>query len=114
MDKIVKIFKSLSDKNRLRVIKMLQKRPLCVCEITAILGLATSTVSSHLSVLKETGIIKDVKNKKWVDYYLIKDSKNIYLSALLPLMLYWLESDEIIKSDMNKLKTVNRIELCNL
>ena len=40
-----KLFKSLSDPNRLRILKMLQVKPLCVCEITDVLQLATSTVS---------------------------------------------------------------------
>ena len=112
METLIKIFKALSDKNRLRIIKMLQKKPLCVCEITAILGLAISTVSSHLSILKDAEIIFDTKSGKWVDYYLNKEGKNIYLAGLLPLISYWLESDDQIKSDMEKQKTVNRIELC--
>jgi DNA-binding transcriptional ArsR family regulator len=51
------IFKALSDKNRIRIIKMLQKKPLCVCEIRAVLKLAVSTVSQHLSILREAGLI---------------------------------------------------------
>jgi ArsR family transcriptional regulator len=49
----LKVFKSLSDKNRLRIMKMLEARPMCVCEITAVLNLAPSTVSKHLSLLHE-------------------------------------------------------------
>ena len=64
MDDLFKIFKALGDKNRLRIIKMSQQRSCCVCEITAVLEIATSTVSSHLSVLKDIGIIVDVKDGK--------------------------------------------------
>ena len=52
-----KIFKALSDPNRLRILKMLQTKDLCVCEITSVLNLATSTVSKHLSILRDSGFI---------------------------------------------------------
>jgi len=113
MEKLVKIFKALGDKSRLRIVKMLQHKSLCVCEITAILGLATPTVSKHLSILKEAEIIKDLKNGRWVDYSLNKNVINIYLIGLFPLLSYWLENDEQAKSDAEKINTVNREKLCS-
>ena len=65
---ITTILKSMSDPNRLRIIKMLEVKPLCVCEITDILKLATSTVSKHLTILKEAGLIIDNKIGRWVTY----------------------------------------------
>lgn len=112
MEKLIKIFKALSDKNRLRIVKMLQQKSLCVCEITTILGLAISTVSKHLSILKEAGIIIDIKDGKWVNYHLNKNVKNIYLTGLLPLTSYWLNDDEQIMADAEKLKTTCRVNLC--
>ena len=112
MDKLVKIFKALGDKNRLRTVRMLQQRSLCVCEITAILELAPSTVSRHLSILKEAEIIGDKKDGKWVDYYLDTNPKNIFVTGFLPLITFWLNDDEQVKSDLEKLKTTDRIELC--
>ena len=112
MDQLIKIFKALSDKNRLRIVKMLQQKKLCVCEITAVLELATSTVSKHLSLLKETGIIGDVKDGRWVEYYLTTQTKNIFINGLLPLLFFWLNDDEQVKSDIKKIKTVNREKLC--
>lgn len=114
MEKLIKIFKALSDKNRLRIVKMLQQKQLCVCEITAILGLATSTVSKHLSILKEVEIISDTKSGKWVDYHLNRNGKNIYWISLLPLISYWLDNDEQIRLDMKELNNVSRDEICKL
>lgn len=68
MEDKVKFFKALSDTNRLRILKMLQTNPLCVCEITNVLELATSTVSQHLKILKEAGFIIEEKDGKWVNY----------------------------------------------
>ncbi|MFZ5517442.1 MAG: ArsR/SmtB family transcription factor [Candidatus Zhuqueibacterota bacterium] len=114
MDQLVRIFKALGDKNRLRIVKMLQCRSLCVCEITAVLELATSTVSKHLSILKEAEIITDKKSGKWVDYHLVADPKNIFVTAFLPLITFWLNDDEQMKADLEKLKSTNRIELCKI
>ncbi len=112
MDKLVKIFKALGDWNRLRIVKMLQSRSLCVCEITAVLELAPSTVSKHLSILKEAEIISDKKDGKWVDYYLDTNPKNMFVTAFLPLITYWLADDEQVKADLQKLKSTDRMELC--
>lgn len=60
------IFDALSDKSRLRIIKMLHRKLLCVCEITEILKLALSIVSKHLSILRDAGLITDEKNGKWI------------------------------------------------
>ncbi len=112
MEKVVRIFKALGDKSRLRIVKMLQQRPLCVCEITAVLELATSTVSKHLSLLKDAEIIADRKEGKWVEYHLNTGSNNFFIAGLMPLISYWLNDDEQVKSDLEKLKSTNRITLC--
>ena len=70
MRELVKQFKALSDPNRVRIIKMLEVKPLCVCEIREILDLANSTISKHLTLLREAGFILDEKSGKWVNYRL--------------------------------------------
>lgn len=70
-----KIFKALGDKNRLRILNMLRNSPMCVCEITDVLSLSQSTVSGHLRVLKEAGLIEDAKDGLWVEYRLCPDKK---------------------------------------
>ena len=112
LDKQAEIFKALSDKSRLRILKMLQKKSLCVCEITEILQLATSTVSNHLSILKETGLIIDEKDKKWINYRIVANpSEPAVASALMSLNLL-LEDDEMVKKDREMMKSVDREVLC--
>ena len=112
MDKLIKILKAIADKNRLRIVKMLQHKNLCVCEITAVLGLAPSTVSNHLSILKQAEIIGDTKDGKWVEYHLKTQSNNIFMNGLLPQLTFWLNNDEQVKLDMEKIKIIDREELC--
>jgi len=112
MQETVRAFKALSDTSRIRIIKMLEIRPLCVCEITAVLGLATSTVSKHLSILKNAGFIFDQKENRWVNYYLNSASQLPHVKELLPLLCKWLSDDMKIAKDKEKARIVNREKLC--
>jgi ArsR family transcriptional regulator len=114
MRELVKAFKALSDTNRIRILKMLEVRPLCVCEITEVLQLATSTVSKHLSLLRDAGYIIDEKEGKWVNYYLNRDQSSDYIRHLLPLIRTWLPANEIIQRDQQKVQTVDRNTLCRI
>jgi len=114
MEKVTNTFKALSDANRIRIIKMLQVRPLCVCEITDRLGLAPSTVSKHLSILKEAGFITDEKDGRWVNYSLDDSGRNPYASRVLSQIKEWLLEDEIIQSDVSALQNIDRYQICNV
>ncbi|MBS4538987.1 winged helix-turn-helix transcriptional regulator [Clostridium sp. D2Q-11] len=65
---MIDIFKALGDENRLRILNLLIKADLCVCEIEVILDMSQSNVSRHLSKLKKTGIISSSKDAQWVHY----------------------------------------------
>ena len=113
MKQLGKIFKALSDTNRLRILRMLDSRPLlCVCEIREILQLATSTVSAHLSILREADLIVDEKDNKWVNYSLNKNSKNSSVKNILALVLKQMKSDQDFVSDIKKIATVDRNNIC--
>jgi ArsR family transcriptional regulator, arsenate/arsenite/antimonite-responsive transcriptional repressor len=74
MDKILKQTKALADGSRLRVIAALSRYPeLCVCQITELLGLATATVSRHISVLQNAGLVESRKDGRWVYYRISGD-----------------------------------------
>lgn len=114
MKEFVKMFKALSDENRLRILKILEQRPLCVCEITAVLGLATSTISSHLAILRDAGFIQDHKEGKWVNYELIRKPEDSIPTELLLRLLQWLDKDEIVRNDKTIAANVDRFTLCHI
>ncbi|RKY51832.1 MAG: ArsR family transcriptional regulator [Candidatus Neomarinimicrobiota bacterium] len=113
MRDLIKIFKALSDENRIRILKMLEIKPLCVCEITDILNLATSTVSNHLSILRDTDLIIDVKDGRWVNYSLNYESQKKYAKELRPLLANWLSDNKKIISDAIKASSVDRKIICS-
>ncbi|MGD8535289.1 MAG: metalloregulator ArsR/SmtB family transcription factor [Candidatus Aminicenantes bacterium] len=108
----LKIFKALGDRNRLRIMKMLEVKAMCVCEITDVLNLAPSTVSKHLSLLHEADLIEDRKEGKWVNYSLPGKSRIPLVSEMLKLIRVSLEDDSQIQADRKKAKRADRINIC--
>lgn len=103
MERILNSIKALSDGNRLRVVMTLKDcGELCVCQITEMLGLATPTVSRHMSVLQGAGLVKSRKDSRWV-YYRLSDT-------FPPMLLQWLEDglmdSEDIAKDKEKINSI--------
>ncbi len=65
-----RILKSLAHPSRIFIVEQLSKKPHCVCELTEMVGADTSTISKHLSILKNAGIIEDEKRGTSVYYSL--------------------------------------------
>lgn len=113
MRNYTKTFKALSDESRLRIVFLLSQKPLCVCEITAILQLAISTVSKHLSILREAGFIIDKKDGKWVIYEL-NDAADEQIRSLTTLVSDWLANNNSAQQDLVKLAAVDRNKICGV
>jgi len=73
MEKLLGIFKALSDETRLRIVKLLEKGELCVCDIVAALNIVQPKASFHLGVLRDAGLIMGRREGKWM-HYRIHDS----------------------------------------
>lgn len=71
---LANIMKILGDPNRLHITLLISRQELCVCELTAILGLSQSNVSQHLAKLKSSGIVKERRQAQWV-YYSLNQEK---------------------------------------
>lgn len=108
MVEYVNIFKALGDENRLRILLMLKQRPLCVCEIHEVLNIALSTLSAHLKLMKNAGLITDRKEGRWVIYSL---SENPYVGELLGTLDKRLIFDPAIENDRAVISQLTR-ELC--
>ena len=87
MRSTLRITKALADIQRLRILMMLRTGELCVCQIIAVLGLAPSTVSKHLSILSGAGLVDSRKDGRWAFYRLPQGAE---LKAVKP-VLKWLD-----------------------
>lgn len=112
MRNLVNVLRALADPMRLRIIKMLEKKRMCVCELTAVLKIKQSSVSHHLRILKDTGLVNDVRNGMWIDYELSREKYNEYVPELLKVLSGWLNNDSRILEDLRLAKKVDRNEIC--
>jgi DNA-binding transcriptional ArsR family regulator len=80
-----RFFKALGNSTRLRMIKMLAIREMCVCEIMVSLGMTQSNASHHLEMLERVGIVKKRKEGKWTFYSLAKPEMVDLLDSLFAL-----------------------------
>ncbi|MBM4090072.1 MAG: winged helix-turn-helix transcriptional regulator, partial [Planctomycetes bacterium] len=62
------ITKALADEQRVRVLLALERGELCVCQIVELMGLATSTISKHMSILKHARLVDSRKEGRWIYY----------------------------------------------
>ena len=106
---MVKVFKALSDETRIRLLKLLQQRELCVCELMQVLNMTQSRVSRNLGILKDAGLVKDRRDGLWVHYSLNEKSFNRYAVPLLELLRDWANDDEVILKDLEGLSEAVRL-----
>ena len=111
MKEFIKVTKALSDPTRVKILKMLQKKMLCVCEIQAALDRAQSTISKHLKILEDAGLISFEKDGLWVNYNLADGTQSPYAASLIGNMRHWLEDDPEIKDIMVKLPGIDRKDI---
>lgn len=74
-------FKALSDETRLKILSLLKDGEACVCDIADTLGMTQPNISFHLSILKESGLIIDRKNGRWIHYSL--NESDMFIRFLL-------------------------------
>jgi arsenate reductase/ArsR family transcriptional regulator len=114
VDATVDVLKALGHPVRLRLAAMLRGGELCVCQMTAVLGLAASTVSAHLGDLKRAGLVQDRKDGRWVLHRLAQDPAAV--SHLEPV---WrsIAGDPRVEEDARVLRELRRVpveELCRV
>lgn len=112
MKEFIRVTKALSDPNRVKLLKILQERVMCVCEIQSALGIAQPTVSKHLKVLEEAGLVAKDKDGLWVNYSLADGSSSPYASTLLGNLKHWLKEDSEIRKLMERIPGIQRDEIC--
>ena len=65
---------SLSDPIRLNILELMMNGEICVCDIVKVTGLSQSKISYHIKILKDSGLISDRQEGRWVYYSLNKES----------------------------------------
>ena len=103
--------RTLGEKTRMRIFKMLQRRPAYVCEIASVLGLSMATVSSHLSRMKQFGFVTDKREGIRIKYCL-SEPEDPEVKKLVYFLKNTGENWKIVKEDRKKLEKISVEKVC--
>ena len=105
MKDVVKTFKALADPTRLRVVLLLRRRELCVCELMYILGMEQSRVSHHMRVLRDAGIAEDVREGRWIIYRIPDEARALLEGLFASALRDRIEQSREAAADLRKLES---------
>lgn len=97
MKQLILVMKALSDPNRVAVLKILEQGELCVCEIQYLLELAQPTVSKHMKILEEAGLVRRRREGTWILYSLSRGEESVYARTMLDQLQGWLKNDPAVQ-----------------
>lgn len=110
-----RVMKSVADPTRVRILKLLEKGEMPVCQVIAVLAFDQSTISKHLLLLKMSELVQERKEGKWVYYSLAGSGGSTYARKMLHSLRGWLNDDPVIAKD-RKRETIARmmgpVEIC--
>ncbi len=104
------ITKALAEENRLRIVLALEGQELCVCQLIELLELAPSTVSKHMSVLRQARLVDGRKEGRWMYYRLADERASVVVKEAIAWVKKSLSGNERILEDMNRLKEILKID----
>ena len=115
MRELLAVMKALADPSRLRIVAALNGRELCLCQVVELVGLATSTVSRHVSILEQARLVDARKEGRWTYFCLAGEQGRPEASEAAALVLEALAQDPQVRADRVRLKQIlkmNPEKLC--
>ena len=109
------ITKALADENRVRALMALREGELCVCQITELFGLAPSTISKHLSILYQAGLVESRKEGRWIYYHLPRNGAGPAVREAIRWLERSVAAEPRIVEDgqwLKKILKMDPVELC--
>ena len=114
MRDVLYITKALSDESRVRILMFLRGGELCVCQIIEMLGLAPSTVSKHMAILVQAGLVERRKNGKWHYYRLLGEEASVLVQDAMKWAQTALVKSPVVSEDAKRLKVVMKKDIKTL
>ena len=113
MKEFIRVMKAVSDPTRVKMLKLLEKRTMCVCELQTVLGTAQSTASKHLKILEDAGLVGSRKEGLWVNYRLADGRQSPFAASLLGNLRHWLNDEPEISVLVAQAVHIDRFEILN-
>jgi ArsR family transcriptional regulator len=112
MKEFVNVMKALSDPHRVKLIKMLQRGTMCVCEVRAVLEISQSMVSKLLKIPEKVWFVSRRKQGLWVYYSLSDGARSPYVASLPGNLVRWFSDDQETRTLLEKIEIVRKKNLC--
>lgn len=97
---LAEFIKALSDETRLRIMALLFRKEMCVCEICDVIGESQPKVSRHLAKLRDAHLVRDERQNQWVFYY--SDIENKTASEILSAIIRNIDEHPVLNRDIQK------------
>ncbi len=110
MREFMDVTKALADENRVRALMVLKDRELCVCQIIELLGLAPSTVSKHMAILRQARLVESRKEGRWNHYQRAEAAGVPFVADTLAWLDASLENTPTVHADQKKLKKILKLD----
>ena len=111
MREFLSITKALSDESRVRALMTVKNGELCLCQIIEVLDLSPSTVSKHMNLLQQAGLVERRKEGKWHFYRLANGAASGAAKRALRWTLDELKNEPTVKEDAHRIRRVRRQDL---
>lgn len=106
MDQILAIARALADENRLRALLVLGEQEVCVCQLTELLQLAPSTVSKHMSILKQAQLVEGQKRGRWMHYRLPSATAPTIVHQVIAWVRQAASNDQRVSADAGQMEQI--------
>lgn len=114
MREFMNITRALADENRVRALLALRKGELCVCQITELFGLAPSTVSKHLSILYQAGLVEMRKEGRWIYYRLPGKDAPVPVREAIAWVMHSLDGNPRMADDVREVRHILKMDPSDL
>ncbi|MDH3285165.1 MAG: metalloregulator ArsR/SmtB family transcription factor [Acidobacteriota bacterium] len=111
MREFLSVTKALGDESRVRALMSVKSGELCLCQIVEVLGLSPATVSRHMNILHQAGLVERRKDGKWHFYRLASGSESPLVRNALAWTLEELSRDPSVRADARRIREIRRQDL---
>jgi DNA-binding transcriptional ArsR family regulator len=101
-DSMARLGRALASPIRIRALQALKRGELCLCEISALFGLADSTASKHMSLLGDVGLVQSRREGRWT-HYSLPDRPTPEVAEVLELVDRMAAADPVVKDDAGRI-----------
>ena len=105
LEKYTKFFKALGEPTRLKILRLIAEKEMCVCDLMEVLEMNQPRISQHLKVLKEAGVVKERKHAQWSYYSVCCNDFQEFINAFNAFMTEDMKNISELANEYERMKS---------